>query len=343
MRDLYSFEILEHSQITEMRRIVCAFARSLEFDETQIGKLGIAVSEAAENILKHAGGGEFLVRSVDCEGISGIELLAVDSGPGMDDIAGSMKDSYSAGGTLGIGLGAIKRLSSFFDIYSVPGRGTAVLFRLWSKTLPYPLKPRRLEVGVVGVPKQGEEITGDGWMVHQQIDRSVVAVVDGLGHGILAADAASEALRAIREHVTLEPKQILEKVHRALKSTRGAAVAVAEFLFGERIIHFCGVGNITAKIVTHDKYTSMVSFSGTAGYELRKVEQVKYNLLSGNPDPFFLLVMHTDGLSAHCYPGLLSRHPSMVSGMLYRDFKKRNNDDITVLTARLRKGNLRES
>jgi hypothetical protein len=128
--------------------------------------------------------------------IGGLEVLALDLGPGMADVGRCLADGYSTAGSRGVGLGAMARLSALFDIHSRPGEGTAVLARLWSAPLPERPEAAGLEFGVVSLPLAGEEVCGDAWAVDEGRGRSFVLVVDGLGHGPQAAEAAREAVRA---------------------------------------------------------------------------------------------------------------------------------------------------
>jgi hypothetical protein len=101
-----------------------------------------------------------------------------------------------------------------------------------------------------------------------------------------------------------------------------------------RVARFCGVGNISGVILSPDEgqRTSLVSHNGTLGHTIRKVQEFVY---PWSPDS--LLIMHSDGLATHWnldrYPGLAVQHPSLISGILYRDFS-RKRDDVTVLVAR---------
>jgi hypothetical protein len=274
--------------------------------------------------------------------VGGIEILALDKGPGIANVAEALRDGYSTSGSPGTGLGAIGLLAAFFDIHSVPGIGTALLARLWATSLPSPLlsgegRGVRLEVGVVCLPKAGEEICGDAWAVEQFAGRSVVLVADGLGHGPEAAQAASEAVKVFRAHPHLTPAEMIEAIHTALRATRGAAVAIAEVDTLRHSVRFAGVGNIAGVIWTADENRHLVSHNGTAGLEVRKIQEFTYSwraAASGEPS---LLILHSDGLATHWdlarYPGLAQRHPSLIAGVLYRDFN-RGRDDVTVVVAK---------
>jgi hypothetical protein len=128
------------------------------------------------------------------------------------------------------------------------------------------------------------------------------------------------------------PKEILEAAHTALRSTRGAALAIAEVDFERLSVRFAGVGNISGTIFASEKSNSLVSYNGTVGHEVRKIQEFVYQWPKGG-----LLVMHSDGLATQWrldrYPGLTAKHPSLIAGVLYRDFN-RGRDDVTVLVVR---------
>lgn len=126
-----AISISDATRIAEARRFATAVARTLAFDETEAGKLAIVVTETATNLLKHARNGEMLISTVEHGGRHGISVLAIDRGPGIANVTESLRDGYSTSGSPGTGLGAIRRLSSGFEIYSRP-EGTAVLARMWT-------------------------------------------------------------------------------------------------------------------------------------------------------------------------------------------------------------------
>src|SRR5262245_47884787 len=128
-----TISLCDVSHIGEARRVVTALARRLGFNEMECGKAALVVSEAAGNVVKHAGEGELLVRVVANDDTVGLELLLLDKGPGMIDASRCLRDGFSTAGTPGTGLGAIVRMSGFFDLHSLPAVGTAVLIRVWAK------------------------------------------------------------------------------------------------------------------------------------------------------------------------------------------------------------------
>jgi anti-sigma regulatory factor (Ser/Thr protein kinase) len=332
--------LTDTSQIGEARRAVTALARRLGFDDTGCGQAALAVSEGASNVLKHAGEGELLAREIEHQGAIGLEILILDKGPGMADPARCLRDGFSTAGSAGIGLGALARLSDFFEVHSLPAVGTAVLLRVWTRPGGAHARSKTangvvtglMEVAAVHLAKPGQDVCGDGWAVEQEPGRSRLLVTDGLGHGPLAAEVSRAAVRVFREHVELPSSQLLERMHLALRPTRGAAVGLADVNLATRTLRFTGVGNIAGTIYSDGASQSTVSHGGTVGHEVRKIQELEY--------PFpksAVLVVHSDGLATHWrldrYAGLASRDPRLIAGILYRDFK-RGRDDVTVLAAR---------
>src|SRR6202012_3364387 len=90
----------------------------------------IIATELSTNLIKHGSGGEILVGAYEDNESQGIEVLALDKGAGMSNVAACLEDGYSSAGTAGHGLGAVIRQSHFVDIGSWPGIGTAVLARV---------------------------------------------------------------------------------------------------------------------------------------------------------------------------------------------------------------------
>ena len=327
----------EPSKAGEARRVAQAMAVRLGFSETEAAQVALVATELATNLHKHAGDGTLIVQGLDAGRAVGLEILAIDRGPGMSDVGRCLVDGYSTAGSPGNGLGAIRRLSTLFDIHSTPEAGTAALARFWQPPGPtlHPHPGDALEVGAVSVPMAGEEACGDAWAVVEEPDRgqTLVLVVDGLGHGLPAAEAAREAVATFDAQAHLAPAEIIHVMHEAMRKTRGAAVAIARVDRRRGEVTYAGIGNISGVILAPhaERRTSMVSHNGTVGHAIRKVQEFLYPW-----DPGALLVMHSDGLATHWQvdrlPGLVARHPSLVAGVLYRG-SRRVRDDVTVLVA----------
>jgi hypothetical protein len=176
----------------------------------------------------------------------------------------------------------------------------------------------------------GEPCCGDGWIVQERPVGARLLMADGLGHGEHAAAATRAAICTALERPGDAPSALLEKTHGALRATRGAAVAVADIDPGARVVRFAGIGNIAGIVMPPSgPCIRMVSHNGTVGHEMRRVVEFSYPWTPGS-----LLLMHTDGLGSNwgfeSYPGLASKHPSVVAGVLCRDHM-RGRDDVSVV------------
>jgi anti-sigma regulatory factor (Ser/Thr protein kinase) len=331
MTDQVHLQVKEKSAVAEARREVTGLARTFGFSENDVGRVAIVVTEATTNLVKHTPQGQLLARAFDRGGVTVIELLALDQGPGIANVGESLRDGYSTAGSPGTGLGAIKRLSDEFDIYSAPGKGVALIARLWPRKPAGGIRPAPLEIGAVCLPKPGEVARGDAWAVEWRGGHCIILVVDGLGHGPDAAVAAMTAVNALRTHPQLSPAALIEFAHGALRSTRGAALAVADLDLAEEV-RYAGIGNIAGVVRAPDGARHMVSHAGIVGHEVRKFQEFVYPWSQDS-----LLVMHSDGLATQWnldqYPGLAGRHPSLIAGVLYRDFA-RGRDDVVVVVAK---------
>jgi len=340
--------------VGEARRFAIRLAESLQFSETDVGRVALVVTEAATNIVQYAKRGELLLRAMALEAPLGLEVLALDQGPGIANVAQALRDGFSSGGSAGLGLGAIARLSTHFEISSTCGKGTALLARI-GRSVPGrhhavpgpPVDPGSkqdssgLEWGVVCVPQRGEEVCGDAWTLVASEDKSTLLIVDGLGHGLLAFEAAQQALRAFWGQASTGPEAGLRAMHEAMRSsratreTRGAVAAIAEISWQARELRYSGAGNIAAALVPlAGPARSLLSHSGTLGESVTRFEELVYPWPEGG-----LLVLQSDGLSNHWelehYPGLTRKHPSLIAGVLYRDFANRR-DDVVVVVGRQR-------
>jgi anti-sigma regulatory factor (Ser/Thr protein kinase) len=320
----------DESQIGECRRAAAALAQTLDFDPTAAGRVAIAATELATNLVRHAGGGEVLMQPVFQPGRASVELLAIDRGRGMENVERCLTDGYSTGGTAGTGLGAVRRLAAEFDIYSAPGEGTVVLARVVCGAVAAPRAAMRF--GAINVALAGESECGDSWRLATNEDVTAIMVADGLGHGILAAEAARSTMVAFEAGPFDPPVTILQRAHRAAAGTRGAAGACAQMALPQRRLLYAGVGNIAGSIASPERSQGLVSHNGTLGLTVTRVQQFEYQ---GAPHSF--LVMHSDGLSARwdlkARPGLMQRHPAVIAAVLYRDHARGRDDSTVVVIA----------
>jgi len=320
-------EIADSSHVGAARRKAAELALDAGLDETACGKVGIVVNELANNILKHAGHGTLLLQRVGADG-AGVEVVAIDAGPGMADVEKCLVDGYSTGGTAGNGLGAVQRLSDEFDIWSAPS-GTVVLSRLFRDATDRSVSG----IGGVCVALKGEPVCGDAWAVRRDDADVFVLVVDGLGHGVAAAEAAESALAIFRKDQASGTRQLLEQMHRTMQTTRGAAVAIAKVERDAQQVNYCAVGNIAGRLQHAEGSRGLLSNNGIVGGQFRRMEEITYPWTGAAQ-----IILHSDGLQSRWalenYPGLASRHPAIIAAVLFRDFS-RARDDATVVVVKL--------
>ena len=323
----WAISVLDASSVGDARRPAGRICQELGASERHSGEAAIIVTEAARNVITHGGGGQIIVSGMTHSSGRFLDLLALDSGPGVADICKAMEDGYSTAGTPGTGLGAIKRLSSLMELYSSK-TGAALFSRLNLNGTKPPASD--LNLGGIAIPIAGEQKCGDAWSYIDRPDRKLILLVDGLGHGAGANEAALAAVSAFHKNAGESPTEILSYIHDNLKATRGAVAAIAEIRERERILTYAGVGNISGVVFSGDSSRNLVSFNGTLGSVFPKVKAFESEW---NPDS--CLIMHSDGITSKwdlsSYAGLLNRHPAIIAGILVRDFRRQRDDSSVVV------------
>jgi anti-sigma regulatory factor (Ser/Thr protein kinase) len=318
----------ESSAAGGARNAALMMAERLAFPPDRAERLALAVTEAASNLYKHAREGALLLRICRSEGRAGIELVTIDAGPGIAHLDVALRDGSSTAGTLGIGLGAIRRLADFCEVYSVLGRGTTLVARF----LEQPAQPAQTAAQWAGVirPIAGETECGDGYAAYRAGEASIGVLCDGLGHGPLAAAATRQAIAAVREAPAEEPAVLLERIHKRMGRTRGGAVSIARI--DGQSVSFAGLGNVAGWIVTGDTRQGMVAVPGIAGHQARKFRQFQYEI-----GPGAAVILHSDGLSSRWnirdLPGLTRRDPLVIAAALLSEAGVHRDDaGVLVLT-----------
>jgi anti-sigma regulatory factor (Ser/Thr protein kinase) len=323
--------VTDLSCVGEARRAGLRLAANLGMDEVKIGELGILITEAARNAVVHGGGGQIVISPVPLQsGVTRIDVLALDKGPGIKNVGQAFQDGYSTAGTPGTGMGAIRRMAGVVDLFSNP-HGTALLAGVIPREPPSVVR-NKVEISGLAVAIPGEQVCGDDIAWEQTPERTIIIAVDGLGHGIGAADAAAEAVRVFHAHAKESPAAILSRIHDALKKTRGASAAIAEIQPLAGLLTYAGVGNISGVVASKVMGRNLISHNGTLGHTMFRIQEFKVEWPHDG-----ILVMHSDGLLTRWdlsqYPGLTNRNPSVIAGVLFRDFR-RQRDDSSVVVAK---------
>ena len=314
--------IQDSTQIGVARRVASDLAAAAGMDEQRLSAVNIVIAELANNLLQHAGGGRLYIRYL--APIGALDIAAVDHGRGMPNVQECLTDGFSTASTPGIGLGAVRRFATRFGAYSLVDRSTVVAARM-SESKAFP------EMSVICTAVEGETLSGDSWAVSD--DGNTFLVVDGLGHGMFAADAARVAVDIFRKSSAQPPAVILERMHAAMRSTRGAAAAIAHIEPARRRLHFAGIGNINGILLNGRRTQSLVSHNGTLGHQMRRVQQFDYAYEAGD-----VLIMQSDGLTTQSKKGLpaslLSQPPIVIAPLIFAE-QVRGRDDATLMVNRL--------
>lgn len=316
------------SQIPVVRRVAAGYATAAQMDPQRVGALNVVLAELSNNLLQHAGGGSLYIGYL--ARLGALDIAAVDHGRGMVSVERCLEDGYSTASTPGLGLGAVRRFAMSFGAYSIPDRTTVIAARM-AETKAGP------DFSVVSTAMEGETLSGDSWTVSD--DGASFLVVDGLGHGMFAADAAKAAVEIFHTYPQMEPVAVLEKMHAGMRATRGAAAAIVTVRPESRRLDFAGLGNISCAVMTALETTaemqmqSLVSHNGTLGHQMRRTQQFSYSYGRGD-----LLIMQSDGLSTQLKKGfpssLFQQPPTVIAPLVYAE-QLRGRDDATILVNRL--------
>lgn len=333
--DIGWFRVTDDGAVGIVRRRAMRLAEQHGYGDGRRGEVGIVLTELATNLVRHAQEGSILLRLLRAGPVAGIEVVAVDRGPGIADLRAALRDGHSATGTLGVGLGAISRLASSWDAHSVLGRGTVIVATLWPThgSATGAGDPGASDVAALTRPIVGEAVCGDGYAIRRDAGVLRVLLCDGLGHGPLAAATTREAIRLFRDADPQPPAQMLTLLHGGLSGTRGAAAVVAELDAAAGSVRHAGIGNITGALVSPGRRRGLLSQPGIVGHRGRSVREFTHAASLGD-----LLVLHTDGVRSRwdleSYPDVTDHSPVVIAATLLRDAGV-CRDDAGVLVARI--------
>ncbi len=324
----------DRSYFALLKKEVHALALSANFSEQKVGEIDIIVAEMVSNLVKHAGGGQLLVKLIEESSLQGIELISVDNGAGMTDISRMVADGVSTKNTLGQGLGAIKRLSNLFQVYSQKDWGTVILSRLFENDLPQFQKPTVSEIKAVVLPKPGETACGDGFFYTVNNDYIRLFLGDGLGHGIEAEKAVLTAGAAFETCNEVEPVTIIRTINEAVKKTRGLVGTVAVFSIKNKSWKICGIGNIMTKIISLTNTKNYMAYNGIIGLNVPNTlntQEVEYE--KGQ-----YIILCSDGIKSRWdtikYPAIIRYDLSILAATIIKDYS-RNTDDMSVVCCKI--------
>ncbi|SDH04643.1 ATP-binding SpoIIE family protein phosphatase [Chitinophaga filiformis] len=331
-----SFSLDDRSYLAILKREVHRLSIQCGLTDKRVAEIDIVVAEIGSNIIKHAGGGEVLVMLTDTPQPA-IEILAIDSGPGITDLARMMQDGISTAKTLGHGLGAVKRLSDFLQIYSVKGWGTILVSRFFIKPAEqYPPKPGA-EIRTLLIAKPGERVCGDDYYVRS--DRAGIRVFlgDGLGHGVEANKAVAAAVHSFRYCMLSDLGEVLRQMHDDVKRTRGLVGTIAVYSNKTQTWKICGVGNIHARMLTAATSRTYLPYNGIIGHNMpRTINEQETAHMQGKDQ---VLILCSDGIRTRWdmmkYPAIFRYDMSVLAAAIYKD-NARKTDDMSIVIVKVK-------
>ena len=324
----------DRSYFAILKKDIRVLAHTLPFKETQISEIDIIVAELASNLVKHANDGQILVKLIRDNNNEGIEIIGIDNGKGIPDINKMLRDGETTKNTLGLGLGAMQRLSDTFQIYSQKDWGTIVLCRKYVTDVTTNTQPPFAEIRSVVIPKPGETQCGDRFFQIVNKNHIKLFLADGLGHGAEAARAVEEAGIAFANCQEAHPPDILRFINLSVKKTRGLVGMVAVFDIANKTWEICGVGNITTKINGSSANKSYMSYNGIIGLNVPRV----LNAQRITHEKGQQIILCSDGLRSRWdtlkYTGIIRYDLSILATALIKDFS-RNTDDSSVAICKI--------
>jgi negative regulator of sigma-B (phosphoserine phosphatase) len=194
--------------------------------------------------------------------------------------------------------------------------------------------PAELDRGTAGAPYDGEARSGDLAVFAPTAAGGLACLIDGLGHGPDAADAAEVCGEVVRTHADWGAQELLEACHDALIDTRGVVMTVAWFDLERETLSWAGVGNVDARLVRSGpelREDVALVFGGVLGYRMPRIRPATMPLERGD-----LLVMLTDGIDSAISPGLAGGGAAQTLADRIFDRHAKGGDDALVIVVRYR-------
>ncbi|MDP5200312.1 SpoIIE family protein phosphatase [Flavobacterium sp. DG2-3] len=329
------YKIDDRSLIALIKREIHNLALQLGFKPHRAAETDIIIAELASNLIKYAGGGDLLYRAHHNGSCNVIEIYCLDKGSGIDNLAKIMKDGYYTSSTLGQGMGAIKRLSNDFQIYSLRGWGTVQYIKICDKAdAAFPNSNAGLDIAGLSVTYPGERVCGDGYHIKYSRKGFQIFFGDGLGHGVKAREAVEQAVKAFKQCAETDPAAVLRHVHQHVKKGRGLVATVAIADYEAQTWNICGIGNINTRIYNGLDSKTYTPYNGIIGHNIPRT-------IKGTIDPYQkhqIIIMHSDGLRTGLHlndlASIIKQSPGIIASALYKD-NVRGTDDAAILVGKI--------
>ncbi len=321
--------IRDEGSVALTRSAARAAAVAAGFDTAGCERMALIVSELGHNQLRYAFDGAIEVRGIVRDGVQGVEVVASDRGPGIADPAGALAGGASEVG-LGAGFGAVRRLARELDIDVRIGQGTTIRARCFAGPVG-----RVAEVGIFGRPKAGEQVSGDDAALLRSETGWRVAVIDGIGHGEPAREAAARAVASVQASAGASLEETLRHLDLALRGTRGAVVGLVELPAPLGEIAAAVIGNVAVHVFGGRSTWRAAGVRGSVG---SPAGAPRVRIEKTAAPPLGVVVMYTDGVPSstdvrQVVADHLHAHPIEIAAALVRTAPD-VRDDALVLVSR---------
>lgn len=327
---LHSGPTQNESTLVLLRSKLFAIAKRLNIPDLRREDILLVAAELATNNIKHAGGRGMI--QVWQQPGPVLDIVSLDYGPGIADIAQAEQDGFSTANTFGKGLGAIRRLSDESYFYSQP-KGSGPVTK-WSGTVflaRFHLGSDREGalgdgIGMFSRSLSDARYNGDRVYLQKQDGRLRWLHLDGLGHGEEAQGATANLATHVSHLDDIE--SILDAVDRQLVHTRGAVAAVCEIDMERLDLQMLGVGDMHARICEKEEMQHIVFAPGILGREHRATTPFRLRLGKRS-----VVVTASDGIRRNWdvgnFVGLFSQHPQLIAYTL-GNIMGRVSDDQSI-------------
>ncbi|MHA1974768.1 MAG: ATP-binding protein [Candidatus Hodarchaeales archaeon] len=341
MEELKLF-ISSQEQIINFGSKVGVFAKKLGFSQKEIAEILIILYELGSNLIKHRTLNGFL-KVVTLSEKKGLRIIAKDNGPGIENVDMVEIDGFSSIKSLGIGLGAIKRLSDKYEISThthSENIGTTIMVEKYVVGDSSP-ENEKIELSVFTRSKEGNLFNGDTYFIRNTELLSVLSIIDGVGHGLEASEASQKALLYVEGHYTNNLESIIFELDKELKGTRGVAISILAIKWEENVIEYLGVGNVLTRIITVNPLSRQVksklvlNYDGILGFNMKK-----YSVITLPFEKRDIIIMTSDGLSSR-YTALFEEEPDLIfsntANIAYKIFDRYQKlyDDATIIVGKI--------
>ncbi|MDH5512206.1 MAG: SpoIIE family protein phosphatase [Gammaproteobacteria bacterium] len=324
------------SGLVLLRSKLRAVSRRMGFSDLKREHMELVCNEMVTNQNKYAEGNGLVQIWEITDPTPALDLFAFDYGKGILNVRAAVQDGYTTAGTMGKGLGAIKRLSSLSEIYSLPvehagdcdWHGTALWSRFYRKDPEFEYCH---DLGAYTRAYHDSTFNGDLIQLRSGTTRTRWLHMDGLGHGREAA----EVVEGIGDFLDAETPVdgLMQRLSTLLQGTRGAVAMICEVDHGTQAMTICGVGDMVAHLISRGEKKAISFSPGVLGHAHRSLETYNFPF----PDQA-LLITASDGLrrsmTLRTFPELWRLHPQLIA-LVLGQVMGRHNDDRSVFSIRV--------